>query len=220
MTVLSRAVQAEDKELRRTALLDAAEALILEQPRRLPSVDEVAAGAGVSKGTVYLYFAAKEDILLALHERHKDAFFVALIARVEQAAPMTIDEMVALTHRYITGVPAFLPLAAVTFAAIESGVSPEAIRSFHARMGEQLGRAGAGIERHFGLPPGEGVRLLSHSYGLIVGLWRLAAAERPADVPAAACPMTRATYPAELEQGLRDLWAGRIARVAQPDAYR
>jgi len=49
-----------DKEERRNALLDAAEALFLAQPGRMASVAEVAQAAGVAKGTVYLYFPSKE----------------------------------------------------------------------------------------------------------------------------------------------------------------
>lgn len=206
-----RATQAEDKEARKAGLLDAAQSLLLEHPARLPSVDEVAARAGVSKGTVYLYFAAKEDLLLGAHERNKDAFFRALIARVEDPAPMTIDTMLALTRSHIIDVPAFLPLAAIALGMLDKAMTPAAVDQFQARMAEQIGRAGAGLERHFGLPVGEGVRLLGHSYGLIVGLWQLAAVEAPVH---AVCPLTREIYPAEVERALRDLWAGRIASIA------
>lgn len=214
MTSLPRAMQAEDKEARRASLLDAAQALLLEQPARLPSVDEVAARAGVSKGTVYLYFAAKEDLLLGAHERNKDAFFRALIARVEDPAPMTIDTMIELTRRHIFESVGFLPLAAFTLGMLDKAMTPAAVGQFMTSMSEQLARAGAGIERHFALPPGEGVRLLGHSYGLIVGLWQLAAAEGSASTP---CAMTRDGYPAEVERALRDLWAGRLAAIRTPN---
>ncbi len=216
MITVHRAMLAEDKELRRSTILDAAEALILGRLDRLPSVDEVAAQAGLSKGTVYLYFGAKEDILLALHERHKDGFFQALIERAEAPEPMTLDTMVELTHRYITGVAGFLPIASLSFGFMEKSVTESAARAFMVKMGDQLARAGAGVERHFRLPNGEGVRLLGHSYGLIVGLWQMAASDRQVEAGLVSCPLTRTIYPAEVEQGLRDLWNGRLARLAEP----
>ena len=75
MALKQRAVAEEDKEERRNALLDAAEALFLEHPDRMASVAEVAEAAGVAKGTVYLYFPSKEEMLLSLHERQVARFF-------------------------------------------------------------------------------------------------------------------------------------------------
>src|SRR5215212_10316260 len=81
----TRAMGSEDKEVRRQALLDAAERLYLAHPDRVASVSEVAQAAGVAKGTVYLYFPSKEEMLLALHERHVAAFFGELNALLDTA---------------------------------------------------------------------------------------------------------------------------------------
>ena len=48
MAVKQRAIALEDKEERRHALLDAAEALFLEHPDRMASVAEVAEAAGLA----------------------------------------------------------------------------------------------------------------------------------------------------------------------------
>lgn len=75
---------AEAREQRINQLLDAAILLWLQHPERVPGVAEVAGEAGLAKGTVYLYFKCKEDLLLAAHERHVAAFFAALIARASR----------------------------------------------------------------------------------------------------------------------------------------
>ena len=75
MAIRQRAIGAEDKEERQQALLDAAERLLLRSPERMASVAEVADEAGLAKGTVYLYFPSKEELLLALHERNVGGFF-------------------------------------------------------------------------------------------------------------------------------------------------
>ena len=58
----------------------------------MPSVAEVADEAGLAKGTVYLYFPSKEELLLALHERNVGGFFRALIALLDSASAVDVDE--------------------------------------------------------------------------------------------------------------------------------
>jgi AcrR family transcriptional regulator len=55
----------QDCETRR-AILKAARDRFLHYGYRKTTIDEVAATAGVGKGTVYLYFASKEELLLTL----------------------------------------------------------------------------------------------------------------------------------------------------------
>ena len=87
MVIRQRAIQVEDKQERQQAILDAAERLLLREPDRVANVSEVADEARLAKGTVYLYFPSKEELLLALHERNIDGFFRPLIERVELAMP-------------------------------------------------------------------------------------------------------------------------------------
>ena len=122
MAIRQRAIQAVDKEERHRAILDAAERLLLRSPDRVASVAEVADEAGLGKGTVYLYFASKEELLLAVHERNLDHFFGALNALLEREAPVTIDDLMALTHEYIVRPPLFLPLAARCFALMAHSI--------------------------------------------------------------------------------------------------
>jgi len=56
-------------EQRRTELMDAAERLFLEQGVAPTTIEQITDGAGVAKGTFYLYFSSKDDILSALGDR-------------------------------------------------------------------------------------------------------------------------------------------------------
>jgi len=56
-------------EVRREEILDSAERLFLEQGVGSTTIDQVAAGADVAKGTVYLHFESKQALLAALGER-------------------------------------------------------------------------------------------------------------------------------------------------------
>ncbi|MFD5396721.1 TetR/AcrR family transcriptional regulator [Streptomyces sp. NPDC127097] len=53
-------------DVRRRQILDAVAALLLEDGYEALTISKVAARAGVAKGTVYLYFAAKQELLTAL----------------------------------------------------------------------------------------------------------------------------------------------------------
>ena len=55
----------ERKEHKRVSILRAATDLFVEKDFHHVLMDEVAAGAGVGKGTLYRYFPAKEDLYLA-----------------------------------------------------------------------------------------------------------------------------------------------------------
>ena len=61
------------KEARPHELLDAAMALFVEKGFASTRSDEVAARAGVSKGTLYLYFPSKEDLFKAVIRTHLTA---------------------------------------------------------------------------------------------------------------------------------------------------
>ncbi|GAB4531094.1 MAG: TetR/AcrR family transcriptional regulator [Anaerolineae bacterium] len=58
--------RAREREHRRRSILDAAREVFFESGFRIATVDDVAAQAEVSKGTVYLYFESKETILAHL----------------------------------------------------------------------------------------------------------------------------------------------------------
>lgn len=57
---------------RRLAILDAAASLLVENGLAGTSIDAVAQTAGIAKGTVYLYFASRADLLGALRARYAE----------------------------------------------------------------------------------------------------------------------------------------------------
>jgi len=60
-------------EVRREQLLDAAAAVMVEKGFASMTVADVAERAGVAKGTVYLYFDTKEDLVTGLQARYASA---------------------------------------------------------------------------------------------------------------------------------------------------
>jgi TetR/AcrR family transcriptional regulator, transcriptional repressor for nem operon len=67
---------------RRSDLLDAAQSLVVEKGVAAVTLEDVTRRAGVAKGTFYLYFRSKDDLVTALQQRFSDR----MAERVEAAA--------------------------------------------------------------------------------------------------------------------------------------
>lgn len=64
-----RSLKEKQRQEREALILQAAEAVLLEKGYYEMSIDEIAARVGIAKGTVYLHFTSKEELVLALIER-------------------------------------------------------------------------------------------------------------------------------------------------------
>ena len=217
MAIKQRAMGAEGKQERRQEILDAIEALYLKHPDRMPNVSEVADQAGLAKGTAYLYFPGKEQMLLALHERHVAHFFAELMGKLAEPGPLDFDDIFPVTLEHLIRIPGCLPLTSRCFGMMDREIPIEAALAFKVRVNQILALAGTALERHFpALAPGGGVLILLHSYGLIVGLWQLLhpnqrfgkALERPE------LRLLKRDYEREVESALRALWSGTLAARA------
>ncbi|MFT5929247.1 MAG: TetR/AcrR family transcriptional regulator, partial [Candidatus Azotimanducaceae bacterium] len=69
VVINQRARSAEQKTLRRHAVIAAAETYFLEVGYEAFSVAQLAKKAGVAKGTLYLYFKTREELFLTLYEQ-------------------------------------------------------------------------------------------------------------------------------------------------------
>ncbi|MET0340510.1 MAG: TetR/AcrR family transcriptional regulator [Polyangiales bacterium] len=73
--------------VRREELLDAAERLFLDKGMAATSVDEIVTLANVAKGTFYLHFASKEQLLLGLQDRFVNGFRVIVDKALARRKP-------------------------------------------------------------------------------------------------------------------------------------
>jgi len=209
-----RAIQPEEKEQRRQAILDAARELWIAHPDRIASVAEVAKAAGLAKGTVYLYFPSKEELLLALFEQMVDGFFDALIARCETSDSLDLDDLLEVTRLHLVEAPGYLPLASLVLGWAERQLPVEALTAFHQCNARHLERAATALLPHFPLgAPSQAAELLNSSYALILGLWHL---RRPVQLlpdlknePALAA--VTGDYFTTLSRALVALWQGHMS---------
>ena len=213
MSPAQRALAVEDKEERKQELLDAVEKLYLKHPDRMPNVSEVADQAGLAKGTVYLYFPTKEDMLLELHQRHVTHFFTALMKLLSGPGPLTFDDVFPVTRNHLIRVPGYLALSSHCFAMMERETPFESAVAFKVGVARTLKTAGAALERHFPtLGEGGGVRILLQSYGLICGLWQLLHPNERFEKALARPELAilKRDYEKEIETALRALWEGQL----------
>lgn len=216
MALKQRAIAVADKAERRQEILDAVEGLYLKHPDRMPSVSEVATSAGLAKGTVYLYFPSKEEMLLALHEQHVAHFFSELMKKLAEPGPLDFDDIFPVTREYLIRQPGYLALTSRCFGMMDREIPVAAALAFKERVAQVLTVAGAGLERHFsGLGAGGGIVILLHSYGLIVGLWQLLHPNKRFGKAMDRAPLRllKRDYERDIENALRALWAGSIQPV-------
>ncbi|MCW2397912.1 glyoxalase superfamily protein [Sphingobium sp. B2D3C] len=74
-------------EIRREDILGAAAALFLEKGISATTIEQIATKAGVAKGTFYLYFQSKEDVLAGLRANYIARFVTEIEAKVEAVSP-------------------------------------------------------------------------------------------------------------------------------------
>jgi AcrR family transcriptional regulator len=210
----TRAVAPKDKIERRAAIVQAAAALLRRDPSATFPVEELARRAGLAKGTVYLYFGTREEVLLALHEQQ----FMELFDVVEQslsAADSHGQRVVADGLAYLRAHPEFYPVAGNCRYMLDTNIGTDAALAYKIGIAQRLDPLGRRIEEIYaGLAKGDGVALLTNCYAMIVGLWQQAdpplSLRKEMHRPELA--IFRVDFEKQLVAALLDLWEGAERR--------
>lgn len=215
MVVFQRAVHAEDKAARRADILAAAEILIARDPENFASVAEVAEAAGLAKGTVYLYFRTKEEVILAVHARHSERLFDAL-DRVLADHPVDLkpEHVADAFCAFVTAYPVFLHVGAACHSSFQRNIDPRAMTEVRAAIAVRLSHFGAILESRFpGLKAGDGIALLQATYAHALGMWLLCDPTQKRAIDINAYPVLEVfvrDFRADLYSGLLALWRGYL----------
>jgi AcrR family transcriptional regulator len=213
-----RAVDADDRLARRSSILEAAHSLFLQGNGELPTAAEVAAAAGLAKGTLYLYFNTKEEIFAQiLLEGWTPILRAAHTTFSTSTGPRSkkVKAYIALVVEHLTRHPELLHLDALSAGVIEKNMTPEALHDYKRQFHEHLVEAGACIDEALRLDSGRGVVILMRTYALARGLWQTAQHEESICAVATTLPakMTLAQCPRELTKALTEYWRGALAVV-------
>lgn len=211
-----RARAPEDKEQRRADLLAAAKKLFSKNGGALPSVAQVAKAAGVSKGTLYLYFRTKEEIFLALFEESL-AHWLAGIRNVAMHGGREgiLERVLEAVWSYLEKDPDFLRVAVLTSSVLERNIDPARALAHKRAVAVELASTFQELRRAFPeLAPAEAAGLLTRSYGTIIGLWQMAEPPpviRELMVKHADLAPFRIGFEKETKRALRALWQDALS---------
>ena len=100
------------REARRRAILESAVRVFADNGFFAARIRDIAAGAGVAEGTIYLYFEGKDDLLLTAF-RDKVAEFVASVQDVMSAEVPLQERLARFVRLQFQSIQADPPLATV-----------------------------------------------------------------------------------------------------------
>lgn len=136
---------------RREAILDAAALVFGDKGAHAATMDDVAEAAEVSKGTLYLYFPSKDELIVALAHRPLDVVLV----RFDEMSGEGLDGLTLLkrlvadhqetTHEHAAQLR--VAIGSLCTAANLQGATPEAQRDYGDRVRRLRGHYLAAIQR-------------------------------------------------------------------------
>ncbi len=221
--MVQHAMASEDKQARRKTILNAASALFIAGNGSLPAAAQVAAAAGLAKGTVYLYFRTKEEIFIALLLEGLLTLFGEIEATFKNTKGRRRDRIAAFLKTYVDYLhqhPELLRLDALGYGVLEKNLEPAKLRDFKFTFAAKLTETGIIVEHALRLSPGHGIRLLMRTFALTRGLWQFShpcqELKNRKDEPALA-PL----YPdfnKELTEALTEYWRGALVVCVKQNA--
>jgi AcrR family transcriptional regulator len=162
-----RARREAEKAERRGAILAAAGALLSSVGFEAFSMAVLAKKTGMAKGTLYLYFATREEVLLALLVERQGAWSRALAAGLHEG--IADDEFVQHFLETSLADPTLLELQTRLGSVIEHNISLERLIGVKRAMRDVVASLAVPIERYLELRPGDGARVLTALGALLLG---------------------------------------------------
>src|ERR1700761_2635040 len=136
MTVFQRARSAEQRAVRRRAILDAAAAMLAEMPVAEVTLNELSRRVGLAKSNVLRYFESREAVLLDLLASAWGEWLADLAGdldrAVDPAAPVTRrgDQVAAAVATSLAARPVLCDLVSAQAAVLERNVSPQVAATY------------------------------------------------------------------------------------------
>jgi AcrR family transcriptional regulator len=169
-----RARNSTDKQLRRNAIIEVATALLGDKSYAELTMAEVAAAAGIAKGTVYLYFASKEELMLAVFERELASLFADFAGELARGPVGAAEEFATLLAGALERHPIFVDLSTVLHTIFERNIDLDTAVRFKHVLRDHIVAAGDVVELLFPfLRKGEGVQLFLRSHAMLIGVRNL-----------------------------------------------
>jgi AcrR family transcriptional regulator len=174
-----RARRPEQREARRQAILDVAEAMLAKEPTSEISLREISRLVGLATSNVLRYFDSREAIFLELLARESTRWLDELEQELDELQPgsgVTACERVAgVWAATLAKRPTLCELWSVMSSVLERNVAVETVRHFkRGAIARNQRLADLIAQRIDGLRPGAAVEVASMASTFIAGVWPLA----------------------------------------------
>ncbi len=162
-----RAVSAEDKSARRSAILGAADAHFREVGFEKFSMEVLSRQLNVARGTLYRYFTTREELLLTLYQRHQQQFVDQIIEATGSGIGDT--DFLRAWYRLSLADPILIPLRTRLTSVIEHNVSPAVLTATKLAMTEDFERLARHLTGVLTLPKPQTEQLIVALLALLLG---------------------------------------------------
>jgi TetR/AcrR family transcriptional regulator, fatty acid metabolism regulator protein len=140
---MNQPTQPTPKEIRRRTILDSAVRVFAEHGFADARIRDIAAGAGVAEGTIYLYFEGKEDLLLTAFREVVNDFCTSIRSVLSSELPFLerIERFIRLQFERIEAEPALaavLLLESRQTTTFYSGAVRDVLRTYANAIDELL----------------------------------------------------------------------------------
>ena len=95
-------LRSKQKQQRRMAIIEAAEALIGEKGYRNTSIEEIAEKAGVGPATVYNYFGSKSELIIYIFHGETESFLANGRSVLDNPPESAVEGVIRLFEAYLT----------------------------------------------------------------------------------------------------------------------
>ncbi|KUN18805.1 TetR family transcriptional regulator [Streptomyces antibioticus] len=174
-TGFQRARSAEQREIRKQAILDAATQLLTEMPVSEISLRELSRRVGLSKTNVVRYFETREAVFFELLNRSLAQWIEDLTAELAEAEDTSSAAVTDTLARSLAHHPLLCDLFSALGPELERNISAESARAFKLAHVRLLGALADLLRQHItGLTPDMARELVSLTVVCTAGLWPFA----------------------------------------------
>ncbi|MDY6904891.1 MAG: TetR family transcriptional regulator [Thermodesulfobacteriota bacterium] len=172
--IKKRAISEADKQKRKAKILNTAWRLFRQKGGQLPTVSRIACKAGLSKGTVYLYFNTKEEIFLELYLQKVTEWFESGIRSLEpERRHLKPESMARLFTDYVVKNPDVMMMGSIAKAVLEDNIHDDALIRAKIASARLLEAAGELFAAHLpGITKEKGAEMTLWIISLMTGFWQ------------------------------------------------
>jgi AcrR family transcriptional regulator len=178
MTLFQRARSAEQREVRRRAILDTAAAMLAEMTVAEVTLNELSRRVGLAKSNVLRYFESREAVLLDLLGSEWQEWLAALAGELNDAVDPSAsaaargDELAAVLATSLNNRPVLCDLVSAQAAVLERNVSPQVAATYKRSTMAGLMDLGVLLRGHLGeLSDHDAPRLAAAALVTVSALW-------------------------------------------------